>query len=80
MYKEYTGSQVIWGQNLIMRCMPVSDMGSCQFELPSIIHHFYLQLPSIMIDNAGYDTAQLISELRALHTQKKHTMGISKLL
>ena len=35
------------------------------------------QLPSIMIDNAGYDTAQLISELRALHTQKKHTMGIN---
>lgn len=35
------------------------------------------QLPSIMIDNAGYDTAQLISELRALHTQKKHTMGVN---
>ncbi|XP_063403784.1 T-complex protein 1 subunit beta-like [Mytilus trossulus] len=35
------------------------------------------QLPSIIIDNGGYDTAQLISELRACHTQKKHTMGIN---
>ena len=33
-----------------------------------------------MADNAGYDSAQLVSELRAIHTDGKQTWGISKLL
>lgn len=33
-------------------------------------------LPTLIADNAGYDSAQLVSELRAVHTQGKHTMGI----
>lgn len=33
-------------------------------------------LPTLIADNAGYDSAQLVSELRAIHTQGKHTMGI----
>lgn len=36
-----------------------------------------LQLPIVIADNAGYDSAQLVSELRAAHTQGKHTMGLS---
>lgn len=35
-------------------------------------------LPTVIADNAGYDSAQLISELRAAHSQGKHTMGLSK--
>ena len=35
-------------------------------------------LPTVIADNAGYDSAQLISELRAAHAQGKHTMGLSK--
>ena len=35
-------------------------------------------LPVVIADNAGYDSAQLISELRAAHSQGKHTMGLSK--
>lgn len=38
----------------------------------------FLQLPTTMADNAGYDSAQLVSELRALHTAGKHTMGLGK--
>lgn len=37
-------------------------------------------LPVIIADNAGYDSAQLISELRALHNQGKTTKGLSKLI
>jgi T-complex protein 1 subunit beta len=38
--------------------------------------HALRQLPSIIAENGGYDSAQLISELRALHTQGKHEMGL----
>lgn len=34
-------------------------------------------LPSIMADNAGYDSAELVSELRAIHTEGKQTWGIN---
>jgi T-complex protein 1 subunit beta len=36
-----------------------------------------LQLPTYIADNAGYDSAQLVSELRALHTQGEHTRGLN---
>lgn len=41
-------------------------------------NQFFFQLPTTIADNAGYDSAQLVSELRALHTAGKHTMGLSK--
>lgn len=34
------------------------------------------QLPTIIADNAGYDSAELISQLRAVHTEGKNTMGL----
>lgn len=39
-----------------------------------------LQLPVVIADNAGYDSAQLVSELRAAHSQGKSTYGLSKSL
>jgi T-complex protein 1 subunit beta len=36
-----------------------------------------LQLPTIIADNAGYDSAQLVSELRAIHIQGPSTMGLN---
>ncbi|XP_033629229.1 T-complex protein 1 subunit beta-like [Asterias rubens] len=35
------------------------------------------KLPTIIADNAGYDSAQLVSQLRAYHTQGKSTMGLN---
>uniref|UniRef100_A0A0K8TSS4 T-complex protein 1 subunit beta n=1 Tax=Tabanus bromius TaxID=304241 RepID=A0A0K8TSS4_TABBR len=35
-----------------------------------------LQLPTAIADNAGYDSAQLISELRAAHSQGKTSYGL----
>jgi len=34
------------------------------------------QLPAIMADNGGYDSADLVGALRAAHAQGKHTYGI----
>jgi T-complex protein 1 subunit beta len=34
------------------------------------------QLPTIIAENGGYDAAQLVSELRALHTQGKSDFGL----
>ncbi len=36
------------------------------------------QLPSTIAENGGYDSAQLVAELRALHTQGIHTVGLGK--
>jgi len=36
------------------------------------------QLPTAIADNAGYDSAQLVSELRAAHSQGKSTVGLGK--
>ena len=37
-----------------------------------------LQLPTVIADNAGYDSAELVSQLRAAHTEGKNTMGLGK--
>ena len=39
---------------------------------------FLLQLPTIIADNAGYDSSQLVSELRALHSEGKTAMGLGE--
>ena len=36
-----------------------------------------LMIPTIIADNAGYDSAQLVSELRAAHAENKSTMGLN---
>jgi len=38
-----------------------------------------LQLPTIIADNGGYDSALLVSQLRAAHAQGQHTLGINML-
>jgi len=38
--------------------------------------HALRQLPTIIAENGGYDSAQLVSELRAAHKEGKKTMGL----
>ena len=38
------------------------------------------QLPAIIAENGGYDAAELITQLRAAHTQGKATYGLGKLM
>lgn len=35
-----------------------------------------LQLPTIIADNAGYDSAELVAQLRAAHNSGKNQAGI----
>lgn len=37
------------------------------------------QLPTVIADNGGYDSAQLVSELRAAHNSGGYTMGLGML-
>lgn len=34
------------------------------------------QLPTIIADNAGFDSSELVSQLRAAHTNGQDTMGL----
>lgn len=36
------------------------------------------QLPTIIADNAGYDSADLVAQLRAAHQENKTTYGLSE--
>ena len=38
--------------------------------------HALRQLPTIIAENGGYDSAQLVSELRAAHKEGKKTTGL----
>ena len=37
------------------------------------------QLPTILADNAGYDSAELVSQLRAKHTHGEIRMGLGNI-
>lgn len=37
-----------------------------------------VQLPTIIADNAGYDSADLVAQLRAAHQENKTTFGLSE--
>lgn len=39
---------------------------------------FVFQLPTIIADNAGYDSADLVAQLRAAHQENKTTFGLSE--
>ena len=39
-----------------------------------------VQLPTIIADNAGYDSSELIAQLRALHADGKSNAGLGKYL
>lgn len=40
--------------------------------------HALRQLPTIIAENGGYDSAQLVSELRAAHKEGHTTKGLGK--
>ena len=39
-----------------------------------------VQLPTIIADNGGYDSADLIAKLRAAHTDSKATHGLGEII
>lgn len=48
---------------------------------PSLSHHYhqilsYFQLPTILADNAGFDSADLVAKLRASHYEGNNMSGL----
>lgn len=39
-----------------------------------------VQLPTAIADNGGYDSAELVSQLRAAHAEGKSTYGLGEKL
>lgn len=48
--------------------------------VPCIPLFVCLQIPTTIADNAGYDSADLVSQLRAAHNDNKDTYGLGRLL
>ena len=48
--------------------------------LSSSFVYFVVQIPTILADNAGYDSAGLVAQLKAEHAQGNTTAGLGTLL
>lgn len=61
--------------------MPLTPLKSDFFSLwcEVFISAASLQLPTIIADNAGYDSADLVAQLRAAHQENRTTFGLSEL-
>lgn len=58
----------------------VQDKNGMHYLTIFFIYLFYfLKLPTIIADNAGYDSADLVSQLRAAHSEGKMTYGLGML-
>jgi len=55
--------------------LAVSTSGKESFAVQSFAKALRT-IPKILADNAGYDSLEIVSQLRALHTEGKHTMGV----
>lgn len=76
-------SRVVYGGGCseMLMAVAVSDAASKTPGKESVAMEAFAralqQLPTIIADNAGYDSAQLVSELRAAHVGGKRTAGLN---
>lgn len=79
-------SRIVYGggcSEMIMACAVMRAAASTPGKEAVAMEAFsraLQQLPTVIADNAGYDSAQLISELRAAHNSGSNTMGLGKFL
>lgn len=79
-------SRIVYGggcSEMIMACAVMRAAASTPGKEAVAMEAFaraLTQLPTVIADNAGYDSAQLISELRATHNSGGSTMGLGKFL
>lgn len=79
-------SRIVYGggcSEMIMACAVMRAAASTPGKEAVAMEAFsraLQQLPTVIADNAGYDSAQLISELRAAHNSGGGTMGLGKFL
>ncbi|CAD1471156.1 unnamed protein product, partial [Heterotrigona itama] len=75
-------SRIVYGggcSEMIMACAVMKAAASTPGKEAVAMESFaraLQQLPTVIADNAGYDSAQLISELRAAHNSGANTMGL----
>ncbi|XP_050458855.1 T-complex protein 1 subunit beta [Cataglyphis hispanica] len=75
-------SRIVYGggcSEMIMACAVMRAAASTPGKEAVAMEAFaraLTQLPTVIADNAGYDSAQLISELRAAHNSGNSTMGL----
>lgn len=75
-------SRIVYGggcSEMVMACAVMRAAASTPGKEAVAMESFaraLQQLPTVIADNAGYDSAQLISELRAAHNSGANTMGL----
>lgn len=79
-------SRIVYGggcSEMLMACAVMREAAATPGKEAVAMESFaraLQQLPTVIADNAGYDSAQLISELRAAHNSGANTMGLGKFL
>lgn len=79
-------SRIVYGggcSEMVMACAVMSAAAATPGKEAVAMESFaraLQQLPTVIADNAGYDSAQLVSELRAAHNSGANTMGLGMLV
>lgn len=77
-------SRIVYGggcSEMIMACAVMKSASATPGKEAVAMEAFaraLQQLPTVIADNAGYDSAQLISELRAAHNSSACTVGLGR--
>ena len=77
-------TQIVYGggcSEMVMACAVIKAAAATPGKEAVAMEAFsrsLQQLPITIADNGGYDSAQLISELRASHNSGAYTMGLGK--
>jgi T-complex protein 1 subunit beta len=78
-------SRIVYGggnSEMVMSCAVMKEAAATPGKEAMAMEAFaraLQQLPTVIADNAGYDSAQLISKLRAAHNSGTFTMGLGLL-
>lgn len=76
------GKEAVAMESFAKALMMVGDLElfSIEMRIFWLFHGGFssLQLPTIIADNAGYDSADLVAQLRAAHQENRTTCGLSE--
>jgi len=82
LYQTVTETRVVHGggsTEVAMSAAILSEMGKVEGKENMAMEQFakaLQQIPAILADNGGYDSAQLLGQLRAAHARGEHTIGL----
>jgi len=82
LYQTVQDSRVVYGggaMEMAMSSTILDKMGSVEGKESLAMEQFakaLQQLPATMADNGGFDSAELLGQLRAAHARGEHSMGL----